>query len=106
MIISMLGMAGLCAVIEIIRDNSDLILTICSLSFSISLIPTLIYNWRHKLCEIPYSTSILTAFFLAIVTLVYISNGFFMSSIVGALTTIIWIGIAAQRYTYNNTVIT
>ena len=85
---------------DIIQSNSDILLTISSIVFSISLLPQIIYNLDNKICEIPYKTSVLTAIFMAVVVLVYISNGFILSTITGSATTVAWIIIAIQRYKY------
>ena len=86
--------------LDTILKYSDVLLTVSSIAFSISLLPQLWYNFQHKVCEIPYLTSIPTTFFMAIVTLVYLSNGFPLATKVGTFTTIIWGLIAIQRYMY------
>jgi uncharacterized membrane protein len=72
-----------------------------SLVFTISLIPQVLFNHKNKICEITYKTSISTAIFMAIITLVYISNGFWLSTITGATTMILWSIMAIQKYKYD-----
>ena len=87
--------------LDFIQHFSDQLLMICSAVFTISLIPQVLFNYDHKLCEITYKTSISTAIFMAIITLVYISNGFWLSTITGATTMILWSIMAIQKYKYN-----
>lgn len=86
--------------IEIISQYSDILLAIASIAFSVSLFLQLVYNYRNRICEIPYSTSVPTAFSMAVVTLVYLSNTFILSTVLGSITTVVWSVIAMQRYHY------
>jgi len=87
--------------LEFIQPYSDQILMVCSAVFAISLFPQVLYNYRNKCSEIPYQTSILTTLFMIVVTLVYISNDFWLSVTMGSTTTLMWATIAVQRYIYN-----
>jgi len=73
----------------------------CSIAFTIILIPQVLFNYKNKLCEITYKSSIPTALFMGIITLVYAANSFWLSVIMGSATTLIWTIIATQRYLYN-----
>lgn len=83
-----------------IQLNSDIILTVCSLVFGVSLFPTIYNNIINKQCGIPYGTSVPTFLGMLMVTLVYASNSFILSTIVGTVTTIAWLTLSLQRYKY------
>ena len=87
--------------LDFIQPHSDQILMVCSAVFAISLFPQVLYNYRNKCSEIPYQTSILTTLFMLVITLVYVSNGFWLSTIMGTLATLTWATIGIQRYLYN-----
>lgn len=86
--------------LNFIQPFSDQILMICSLVFGFSLIPQVWFNFKNKICGIPYKTSIPTAIFMFLVTLVYISNDFWLSTLMGSITTLLWITISIQRHKY------
>jgi hypothetical protein len=86
--------------LDLIKPYSDTIIMVCSLMFSISLLPQVLFNYKNKLYEIPYKTSVTTSIFVGISTLVYASNNFWLSVLMGTFTTGIWGFIAIQRYIY------
>ena len=86
--------------LETIKSNSDILIMLCSIAFTIALIPQVWFNFKNKICGIPYKTSIPTAIFMFLVTLVYISNDFWLSVIMGSMTTLLWVTISMQRYKY------
>jgi hypothetical protein len=86
--------------LEIIKAYSDILIMLCSLVFSVSLIPTTLNNFRKKICEIPYKTSIPTASGLYLLVFVYMANGWQYSELVGLLSAIMWTIIALQRRQY------
>ncbi len=87
--------------LDFIQPYSDQLLMICSFVFAISLIPQVLFNFKNKICEITYSASVSTTIFMFIITLVYISNNFWLSVVMGLMTTFAWFTIAVQRYIYN-----
>ena len=62
--------------LDFIQPFSDQLLMICSLVFTISLVPQVLFNYKNKICEITYKTSVSTAIFMAVITLVYIAMDF------------------------------
>lgn len=86
--------------LDFIQPFSDQLLMICSLVFTISLVPQVLFNYKNKICEITYKTSVSTAIFVAVITLVYISNGFWLSTLTGTTTMILWSIMAIQKYKY------
>ena len=86
--------------LESLQVHSDIILSVCSIIFSLSLFPTVYYNYKNHLCEIPFSTSLPTFFGMSMVTMVYIANNFHLATIVGSMTTLAWLTIAVQKYKY------
>jgi len=87
--------------LEILQPYSDIILSVCSIIFSISLFPTIYHNYKNHLCEIPFSTSLPTFFGMSMVTMVYIANDFELATIIGSITTLAWLTIAIQKHKYS-----
>lgn len=87
--------------LDFIQPYSDTLLMICSFAFGLSLVPQVLFNFKNKICEITYTTSVPTTVFMAVITLVYVSNGFWLSVGMGSVTTLIWLIIVIQRYIYN-----
>jgi hypothetical protein len=88
--------------LDFIQPYSDSLLMICSFAFGLSLVPQVLFNFKNKICEITYTTSVPTTVFMAVITLVYISNDFWLSTIMGSVTTVMWATIAIQRYIYDH----
>lgn len=86
--------------LDFIRPYSDQLIVICSIAFTLSLLPQVWFNYKKKVCEIPYKTSVLTTIFMGLITLVYIANDFWLSVTMGTSTTVLWGIIAIQRYKY------
>jgi hypothetical protein len=85
---------------DFVQPYSDIIMMFCSIVFSISLIPVIYHNYRNKFCEIPYSTSFPTFFCMVLITVVYVSNGWILSSVTGLATMVCWLIILLQRGIY------
>ena len=86
--------------LDFLKPFSDQLLMICSIAFTVSLIPQVWFNYKNKICEITYKASIPTFLFMCIITLVYIANDFWLSVTMGTSTTLLWGIIAVQRYKY------
>jgi len=79
----------------------DYYISAAQILMSVSLIPLLIYNVRHKICEVPFSTSIPTMFGLFVVTICFGSLNLLLSTIVGIFTTACWLTLIFQRYLFS-----
>jgi len=86
--------------IELIQPHSDIIIMVCSIIFSVSLIPQVIYNFRNNTCGIPLTTSVPTAIGLYIMSTVYISNNWMYAATIGLLTAVMWTTILIQKLKY------
>lgn len=87
-------------IIDFIKLYTDQILMLCSIAFVLALIPQVIFNYNNKICEITHKSSVPTAFFMAVISVVYGANGFMLAFITGGVTAALWMVIALQRYNY------
>ena len=88
--------------LESLQTHSDIILSVCSIIFSVSLFPTVYHNYKNKICEIPFETSLPTFLGMSMVTMVYIANDFQLATIIGSMTTLAWLTIAIQKHKYSS----
>lgn len=90
--------------LEFIRPYSDIIITICSIMFTVSLLPQILINYHSKVCGISFASSIPTVIFMIVLVIVYIANNFWISVGTGLVTASIWGILAIQRYLYESNV--
>ncbi|MBI2112096.1 hypothetical protein HYT52_00995 [Candidatus Woesearchaeota archaeon] len=78
----------------------DLVITIALVVFAVSLVPQVYYGFKRKKGYITLKTSIPTVIGLIAILFAYISLGLYLSTIIGILTTIMWILLLVQRIIY------
>lgn len=81
-------------------NTQDIVITIASIIISISLIPQVILGFRTKTGPVRYWTSIPYTLSLTAVGLSFASLQLWLSTIVTAITVILWFTLAIQRFIY------
>jgi uncharacterized protein with PQ loop repeat len=80
----------------------DIVITIASIIISLSLIPQVILGFKTKTGAVSYWTSIPYALSLSAVGLSFASLELWLSTIVTAITVILWSILAIQKYIYSS----
>jgi hypothetical protein len=80
----------------------DIVITIASIIISLSLIPQVILGFKTKTGPVSYWTSIPYALSLSAVGLSFASLELWLSTIVTAITVILWSILAIQKYLYSS----
>jgi hypothetical protein len=80
----------------------DIVITIASIIISLSLIPQVILGFKTKTGPVSYWTSIPYALSLSAVGLSFASLELWLSTIVTAITVLLWTILAIQKYIYSS----
>jgi uncharacterized protein with PQ loop repeat len=80
----------------------DIVITIASIIISLSLIPQVILGFKTKTGPVSYWTSIPYALSLSAVGLSFASLELWLSTIVTAITVLLWAILAIQKYIYSS----
>jgi hypothetical protein len=80
----------------------DIVITIASVIISLSLIPQVILGFKTKTGPVSYWTSIPYALSLSAVGLSFASLELWLSTIVTAITVLLWTILAIQKYMYSS----
>jgi hypothetical protein len=80
----------------------DIVITIASIIISLSLIPQVILGFKTKTGPVSYWTSIPYALSLFAVGLSFASLELWLSTIVTAITVLLWAILAIQKYIYSS----
>jgi len=78
----------------------DLILTVCTLSFTYALLPQLAYGFRRKIGTVTAQPASITALGLYGIAGVYLSLSLWFAGVTCALTGTMWALLLAQRLLY------
>ena len=78
----------------------DIVITIVSIVFSLSLIPQIIHGFKTKTGPIRYQTSIPTFLGLLIISATYITLHLYFSALMCFLTGVMWLILCVQKITY------
>jgi hypothetical protein len=80
----------------------DIVITIASIIISLSLIPQVILGFKTQTGPVSYWTSIPYALSLSAVGLSFASLELWLSTIVTAITVLLWAILAIQKYIYSS----
>lgn len=93
---------GVAVMLDVIATNADAILAVVSAIFSVSLLPTILEQWKGRQSSIPLSSSVLTFAGLAMIVVVYAALGLWYAMSMGSLIAASWAVIALQRFFYGS----
>jgi len=80
---------------------ADQILMAASALFALSLVPTVIRQWRDRACTVPLSSSLPTLTALGMIIVAYASLGLWLATGAAGATALCWAIIAGQRVAYS-----
>ena len=80
---------------------ADQILMAASALFALSLVPTVIRQWRDRACTVPLSSSLPTLAALGMIMAAYASLGLWLATGAAGATALCWAIIAGQRVAYS-----
>jgi hypothetical protein len=86
--------------VSFLAANADLILGIVNAIFAVSMLPTVIHQFRVRSSSVPLISSLITFGGLALIAVVFYSLGLWYSAAAVAMTATTWGLIAVQRFTY------
>ncbi len=78
----------------------DMVLTIVSIIFSLSLVPQIYQGFKEKIGPIRYQTSVPTFLGLFVITGVYLTLHLYFSAAMSFFTGVAWFLLCLQRMTY------
>lgn len=80
---------------------ADLIYASMQLILTLSVMPTIINQFRCHICSVPLSTSVIMVIGLSVISAVLLSTNFPLASITAAGGAVLWAIIGIQRLFYN-----
>ncbi len=79
----------------------DIVITVCNIILSMSLLPQVYNGFRTKTGPIGFSTSVPYALCLFTISVALWTSGLLLSGVVTFLSGFVWTCFAVQRYIYN-----
>jgi len=78
----------------------DIVITIVSFVFTLSLVPQVIYGFKKKKGFITYLTSVPTCTGMFVLVFTYYSLSLFLSAVMSFIIGVLWLILAVQRWIY------